>query len=548
MSDTVTNLVGNTEPRNAAATGFQNAKVPLSDLFANVLDKTTFADRMLPQTDLGLARAAERDHDADQEIYNDDQDHADAAPADDASSDVRDDDDRNQDGDDAEAEGQTDDQPQDDGANDAQQFAATSTEDALLDLNAAANEAQKAGLIVQPNAASGVVLKSKTEGDMTGQTRVMANRGEAQAAAQTAANADKANALGQDTAARANAALLNSQASARGQQADGAAAKAGASADGAAAEKAETTKTPAMTQTQNTALGDDDGLGASLEKHAMLIRAGAERAAELHNMKIRVMAHRAEIKEAIAQSANNNNGTQAPANGSSANKPSIEITTSAMPPAPAAHDGPATRPTTLFNSPATGALPGQAGVNGQTTMAIGDTVGNGSEQSITAADRQAMTTNTTRGLNMRPLPPQQAYQPAEQVKVHIQQLVKSDADRIQVKLSPASLGKVEVTLEVSPDKAVQAIVYAEKPETLDMLERDARVLQRAFEEAGMKLDQDSLMFKHGQSGDPETELADGSPSSETDGTADGDGSDETDANAAEPASRRSHDGMLDLEI
>ena len=99
------------------------------------------------------------------------------------------------------------------------------------------------------------------------------------------------------------------------------------------------------------------------------------------------------------------------------------------------------------------------------------------------------------------------------MKVHIQQLVKSDSDRIQVKLSPASLGRVEVTLEMGPDKTVQAIVYAERPETLDMLERDARVLQRAFEEAGMKFDSEGLMFKHGQSGDANTELADGSTSS-----------------------------------
>ena len=187
-------------------------------------------------------------------------------------------------------------------------------------------------------------------------------------------------------------------------------------------------------------------------------------------------------------------------------------------------------------------------MNGSPNLTIGDTVGNGVEQSTAATDRQAATSSTARGLGPRPTPGQLPYQPAEQVKVHIQQLVKSGADRIQVRLSPASLGRVEVTLEMTPDKAVQAIVYAEKPATLDMLERDARVLQQAFEEAGMKFDWDGLTFKHGQSGDADTELADGSGQTEDGAPADGDALDAGERADNDTLHRRQHDGVLDLEI
>lgn len=547
MSDSVTNLVGNAEPRTAAAAGFQNAKVPLSDLFANVLDKTTFADRMLPQSDFGLARAAERDYEVRQDIRDEDQDHADARPADDTSEEVRDTDERSQDSDDSEAESQTDEQPQDDGLSDDPQFSAESSEDSLLALNAAAHNTEHPALTVQPNSVSGVELQSKADGAAAGQARAIVTGGDHQAAAQSTAKADNAHALGQDAMARANAALSNNQSGANGQKADAATVKAGPTVEAAAGEKPQSSGAPVLAQSQGAAEGDADGLVASFEKHALLLRAGAKRAAELHHMKIRLVAHRDAIKEAISQSSAGSNTSQTQTAASGA-KPSVEITTSATPPAAAALEGPTARPASLFNAQTAGTLPGQAGANGSPTLAIGDTVGNGVEQSTASADRPAMTSNASRGLNLRPTSSLPTYQPAEQVKVHIQPLVKSESDRIQVKLSPASLGRVEVMLEVSPDKVVHAIVYAEKPETLDMLERDARVLQQAFEEAGMKFDSDNLMFKHGQSGDSDAELKDGSASTQNGASAEGDGSEAGETAANEQPSRRQHDGMLDLEI
>lgn len=137
--------------------------------------------------------------------------------------------------------------------------------------------------------------------------------------------------------------------------------------------------------------------------------------------------------------------------------------------------------------------------------------------------------------------------PADQLSVQIRHAAVNGNERISVKLTPASLGHVEVKLELAPDKTVQAIVTADRPETLDMLERDARVLQRALEDAGLKTGSDSLSFAHrdgGEGADGDSRAASGqtTPSGEH---ADG----EQIALADEPAqTRRAHDGVLDLEI
>ena len=403
MSDTVTNLVGNADPRTTPSAGFQKAQVPLSDLFADVLNKTNFADRMLPQSDLGLARAVERDYEARPDIYNDDQDRADVLSADDASADARETDERSQDSGGAEAdEDPSGGQPQDDGTSDTTQFSETFSDDALLALNAATNNAQTPGLTNQPNAASGVELRAKTDGATGDQARAIINRGEIQATARHTANADKAGALGQDAMARANAKLGNSQAGASGQNTDAASGKSGPSVDAVATDKPQTQNGPLLTQSSGASDADTDGVGSLLEKHTLLIRAGAKRAAELHQMKIRLVAHRDAIKKVIAQSTAGSTGTQAKTTTLGVDKPSIEVSTSATPPAAA---GPTARPAALFNISTPGNNPGQAGATGFSNAAIGDSAGNVVDQPTGAPDRQTMTSNVARGLVPRPMPP-----------------------------------------------------------------------------------------------------------------------------------------------
>ena len=169
-----------------------------------------------------------------------------------------------------------------------------------------------------------------------------------------------------------------------------------------------------------------------------------------------------------------------------------------------------------------------------------------------SASRGTASANATAQAAIRtPAPP--SGTPAEQVSVQIRNGLRNDSDRISVRLTPAALGKVEVKLEVAPDKSVQAIVTAEKPETLDMLARDARTLQKALEEAGLQTNSNSLSFQRegGDSGNTNSSAdnrgnrADGGPE-----TRSGESDSETNTAMSDeaPVRRAAHDGMLDVEI
>ncbi|MCZ6524171.1 MAG: flagellar hook-length control protein FliK, partial [Alphaproteobacteria bacterium] len=83
----------------------------------------------------------------------------------------------------------------------------------------------------------------------------------------------------------------------------------------------------------------------------------------------------------------------------------------------------------------------------------------------------------------------------------ISRAVASGLDRIVIRLQPADLGRVEVKLEVAGDGRTVVTVRADKPETLELLQRDARSLERALEQAGLRTDSESLSFNlRGQSG------------------------------------------------
>jgi flagellar hook-length control protein FliK len=73
-----------------------------------------------------------------------------------------------------------------------------------------------------------------------------------------------------------------------------------------------------------------------------------------------------------------------------------------------------------------------------------------------------------------------------------------------VDLQPAELGRVEIKLDVDKDKKVSATIVADRPATLDLLQRDAKALERALQQAGLQADSGSLSFSlrdtGGQSG------------------------------------------------
>lgn len=82
----------------------------------------------------------------------------------------------------------------------------------------------------------------------------------------------------------------------------------------------------------------------------------------------------------------------------------------------------------------------------------------------------------------------------EQVSVQINKQVKDGADTIKIQLKPHEMGKIEIKLEVHTDGRVSATVTADRPETLAMLQKDAKGLEKALEDAGLKPDSAATSF------------------------------------------------------
>jgi flagellar hook-length control protein FliK len=81
-----------------------------------------------------------------------------------------------------------------------------------------------------------------------------------------------------------------------------------------------------------------------------------------------------------------------------------------------------------------------------------------------------------------------------QVAAHVAQAAVEGNDRINIRLSPSELGRVDVRLEFTPDGRIQAVFAADRPQTVELLQRDARELERALQDAGLRADSGSLSF------------------------------------------------------
>ncbi len=83
---------------------------------------------------------------------------------------------------------------------------------------------------------------------------------------------------------------------------------------------------------------------------------------------------------------------------------------------------------------------------------------------------------------------------ADQVSVQLGKAVPGKNDQMIINLKPVELGSVEVKLDFGADGRVQASIMAERPETLEMLQKDHRALERALNDAGLQTDAGSLSF------------------------------------------------------
>ncbi|MDX2145652.1 MAG: flagellar hook-length control protein FliK [Rhodospirillaceae bacterium] len=89
---------------------------------------------------------------------------------------------------------------------------------------------------------------------------------------------------------------------------------------------------------------------------------------------------------------------------------------------------------------------------------------------------------------------QTPQQVIEQIKVNITRAAKAGLDRVTIQLRPEELGRIEIKLEMSQDGKVRAAITADNPATLELLQREARGLERALLDAGLRADASNLEF------------------------------------------------------
>ena len=83
---------------------------------------------------------------------------------------------------------------------------------------------------------------------------------------------------------------------------------------------------------------------------------------------------------------------------------------------------------------------------------------------------------------------------SEQVHVAVRNATKDGLEQITVQLDPLELGRVEVNIQTNREGLTQISFIVDKAETFDSLSRDARVLERSLQEAGIKTDTGSMQF------------------------------------------------------
>lgn len=82
----------------------------------------------------------------------------------------------------------------------------------------------------------------------------------------------------------------------------------------------------------------------------------------------------------------------------------------------------------------------------------------------------------------------------DQISVKISKAIQAGSDKITIQLRPANMGRVEVKLEMLQDNRISVLVIADNRDTLELLQKDSRELQRALQEAGLHAESGDLNF------------------------------------------------------
>jgi flagellar hook-length control protein FliK len=83
---------------------------------------------------------------------------------------------------------------------------------------------------------------------------------------------------------------------------------------------------------------------------------------------------------------------------------------------------------------------------------------------------------------------------ASAIAVEIVSRLREGTRRFDIRLDPPELGRVDVRLEMDRGGNVTTKLTVDRPETLELMQREARGLERALQQAGLKTDAGGLEF------------------------------------------------------
>ncbi|WP_181708071.1 flagellar hook-length control protein FliK [Chthonobacter rhizosphaerae] len=150
--------------------------------------------------------------------------------------------------------------------------------------------------------------------------------------------------------------------------------------------------------------------------------------------------------------------------------------------------------------------------------------------------------------------PSQPTVPMGQLGMEIARQALAGETSFQIRLDPADLGRVDVRLELSESGEAKAHLTVERRDTLDLLSRDQRALERALREAGFEAKDGSVSLSLRQNGSGDGQARHGQPDEPPNGrgrsgwTSDDTGSDERSARPALDLYRPRRDSLLDVRI
>lgn len=140
-----------------------------------------------------------------------------------------------------------------------------------------------------------------------------------------------------------------------------------------------------------------------------------------------------------------------------------------------------------------------------------------------------------------------AHPATGQVAVSVARAVEDGVERISIKLQPPELGRIDVRLDLGTDGRVQAMILADRPATLEILQRDMRELERALAGVGLDASAGGLSFGLRQNGNGQGGAQAGHPGHDRRAAGDQTAADRPPTRLHRPP-RASGDGRLDIQV